>query len=288
VADTVVLCRGAPQVKLEFLPPAPALARHVSVYFRIRVERQHIADIDRADVGYVRFFLKGTGQTRYKSGITDTIHPASFFGPATEIANYTISGGLDCVGVVLLPDFWRGIVDVDANECANRCLPATDFFGPDIQLLYDKMSELDAFEDMKAVVDNFLLRRVKPIPAEQIAFIDKIGEWLSCMPIPKPEALHEAMHITERQVTRLANRYYGAPPNTLARKFRALRTASRLIGTSGPIPAELVAEYSDRAHLSREIKLFTGVTPTQLQNNQNPIVSITLHPDNFRADAPWT
>ncbi len=87
---------------------------------------------------------------------------------------------------------------------------------------------------------------------------------------------------------RLANRYFGAPPKLLSRKFRALRTASRLIGTRGPVPEALVADYADRAHMIREVKHFTGMTPRNLQINSSPIMQITLHPDNFRAEAPWT
>jgi hypothetical protein len=38
----------------------------------------------------------------------------------------------------------------------------------------------------------------------------------------------------------------------------------------------------------REVKHFTGLTPRNLQITSNPIMQITLHPDNFRHDAPWT
>ena len=40
--------------------------------------------------------------------------------------------------------------------------------------------------------------------------------------------------------------------------------------------------------MNREIKYFTGMTPKQLQVNSNPVLLATLHPSNFRAEAPWT
>ena len=56
----------------------------------------------------------------------------------------------------------------------------------------------------------------------------------------------------------------------------------------GPVPNHLADEYSDRAHMAREVKHFTGLTPRGLQVRSNPIMQMTLHPDNFRAQAPWT
>jgi AraC-like DNA-binding protein len=275
-------------MQLEFMMPSPALRRHVSVYYRIQVDAPLVEDLERADVGYLRFFLKSSGHIQFANGVTDTAHPTALHGPATETGRYILQGPLDCFGAVLLPDFWGGVVDIEATECANRCMDSSHYFGTDMSDLYVRLQSMDSIEDMSKALDTFLVRRVKPIPADQSHVIDKIGDWLRCFPIPAPEALHAALRISERQTTRIANRYFGAPPKMLARKFRALRTASRLIGTRGPIPQSLITEYSDRAHLTREIKHFTGLTPKQLQVNTNPIVQATLHPDNFRADAPWT
>jgi AraC-like DNA-binding protein len=275
-------------VKLEFFPAAPALNRHVSVYYRIRVDQARVEDVERADVGYFRFFLNAAGTIHYASGISDNVHQVALHGPATETGHYVIEGPLDCFGAVLLPDFWDGLVDGDATDCANRCMNGVEFFGAEAQALFDQLQMIESIEDMAKLLDAFLIRRIKPLPADQIKVIDRIGDWLRCFPIPQPDALYENLDISERQATRIANRHFGAPPKMLARKFRALRTASRLIGTKGAIPKILIDEYSDRAHLSREVKQFTGLTPKQLQFNTNPIVQVTLHPDNFRADAPWT
>ncbi len=275
-------------MELHFLPPSPSLNRHVAVYYRIQIDQPVVEDLERADVGYLRFFRSGKGTISYARGETDNAHHVALHGPSTETGAYVLEGPLDCFGAVLLPDFWTGIVDAQADECANRCLDARDFFGDDIQALYDHIAGLESFEDMAKALDSFLLMRITMVSADHRKVIDGIGDWLRLFPIPAPDALHDMLHKSERQVTRLANRHFGAPPKMLARKYRALRTASRLIGNRGNIPPELIDEYSDRAHMSREIKHFTGLSPRQLQINANPIVLATLHPDNFRAEAPWT
>ncbi len=275
-------------MKLEFLPAAPALERHVSVYYRITVDQPVIEDIERADVGYLRFFLKSEGSIRYASGRTDISHPCALMAPATEIGHYRLTGPMDCIGCVLLPDFWGGIVDLDASDFANQNRDSTTILGPAARDLFDHLQSMESMTDMAKALDAFLIPRIKPISADQMEVIDRIGDWLRGFPIPAPDILYAGIDMSSRQILRLANRHYGAPPMMLARKFRALRTASRLIGTAGKVPESLLSEYADRAHLSREIKHFTGLTPKQLQGRISPILQATLHPDNFRAEAPWT
>jgi AraC-like DNA-binding protein len=275
-------------MELSFSMPAPELAPFVSIYYRVFFDYPQIEDFERADVGYLRLMFGGHGFYNYPGGQRDPDCPVMLLGPATKTASYSITGPLDSFGCVLLPEFWGGIVDAGANDYANRARDGAPLLGEEALALFDRMKGMRDVEEMGRMMDAFLIPRIRKLPDDHRAVIAKIGDWLSCLPIPSPEALYAACDLSPRQVMRLANRYFGAPPKMLARKFRALRTASRLIGTKGPVPDALTDDYSDRAHMIREIKHFTGLTPRQLQINSNPIMQVTLHPDNFRAEAPWT
>lgn len=273
---------------LSFAMPAPELAPFVSIYYRVFFDYPQIEDFERADVGYLRLMFGGHGFYNYPGGQRDPDCPVMLLGPATTTASYSITGPLDSFGCVLLPGFWGGIVDANASDYANRARDGVPLLGNEALALFDRMKGIRDVDEMGRMMDAFLIPRINNLPEDHRLVIAKIGDWLSCLPISSPEALYAACDLSPRQVMRLANRYFGAPPKMLARKFRALRTASRLIGTKGPVPDALTREYSDRAHMIREIKHFTGLTPRQLQINSNPIMQVTLHPDNFRADAPWT
>jgi hypothetical protein len=275
-------------MELTFAAPAPALAHHVSAYYLLHSERAVLEDTERADVGYLRFFFSGRGHFRRPDGSTDAECPVMLLGPSTETAKWSVNGPLRNFGCVLLPEFWGGLINADATDFANRALDGSIVLGPESLVLFEALKGMDDVIAMGRLVDAFLIRKIKPLPNDQLDVIRKIGAWLSCFPIPSPDVLYAATKKGPRQVTRIANRHFGAPPSMLARKYRALRTASRLMGTKGQIPDELLEEYSDRAHLSREVKTFTGLTPRQLQVNSDPVLLVTLHPDNFRADAPWT
>ncbi|MFM2100008.1 MAG: hypothetical protein RLZZ366_1547 [Pseudomonadota bacterium] len=282
-------------MELSFAQPAPELSRYISAYYHVRVKYPLIEDFERADVGYLRLMFSGSGHYEYPGGHHDPDCPVMLLGPATTTARYSIAGPLMSFGCVLLPEFWGGIVDASATDFANRALDGAPSLGPGALDLFAAMKGIGAerkgppdIEHMGKMMDAFLIPKITPLPDDHRQIVETIGGWLSCLPIPTPDVLYAACDLGARQIMRLSNRYYGAPPKMLARKFRALRTASRIIGTKGPVPAELDAEYADRAHMIREIKQFTGMTPRNLQINSSPIMQVTLHPDNFRAEAPWT
>ncbi len=275
-------------MELSFASPAPELAPYVSAYYHVYFDYPLIEDFERADVGYLRLMFGGSGFYTYPDGRRVPDCPVMLLGPASVTASYSLTGPLDSFGCVLLPEFWGGIVEASAESCANDACDGAALLGEGALNLFRRMKGVRDVVAMGKMMDAFLVPLIKPLPDDHRAIIGKIGDWLSCMPIPAPEALYDACNLSPRQVMRISNRYFGAPPKMLARKFRALRTASRLIGTKGPVPDSLSDDYADRAHMTREVKHFTGLTPRGLQVRSNPIMQVTLHPDNFRAEAPWT
>lgn len=274
-------------MKLSFAAPAPALALHVSLYYYVEFDYARIEDIERADVGFLRFMFSGTGVYRYANGQSDRSSDVMLTGPSTVAAPYRLTGPLRCFGCVLLPRFWGGVANRSALDFANRTADAIELFGTDILDLREKLASIETVEAMALAMDAFLLPKLKPMRSEDTSVIAEISKWLTALPIAPPEVLYGACNLSSRQVMRLSNQYFGAPPKLLSRKFRALRTATQIIISKGSIPDALADEYADRSHMIREIKQFTGLTPRQLQVNSNPLMQATLHPRSFRMEPPW-
>jgi AraC-like DNA-binding protein len=273
---------------LEFARPAPALKHVISAYYLFRANYPLVEDFERADVGYLRFQLAGVGDYHFRDGRVEPSWPVLLIGPGNSAARYSVNGPLHSFGCVLLPDFWCAVVDGSAQDFADRSLDGSISLGATSQRCYETLSSLSTLADMVPVVDRFLLSVLKPTSPDNRKTIDTIGAWLSQNPIPPIEDLYAAMDVSPRQVMRLSNRFFGAPPKLLARKYRALRAASAIVGNKGKIENAVFEQFSDHSHMIREIKYFTGMTPRQLQINRNPIVKATLQPRNFRVEAPWT
>ncbi|MDB5690154.1 MAG: putative AraC family transcriptional regulator, partial [Sphingomonas bacterium] len=89
-----------------------------------------------------------------------------------------------------------------------------------------------------------------------------------------------------RQLARLANRIYGAPPKLLARKYRALRAAHLLCDSGDDGFSAARDAFYDQSHLIREVRRFTGLTPTQYRENPPPVTRLMLQRRWFAAQLP--
>ena len=66
---------------------------------------------------------------------------------------------------------------------------------------------------------------------------------------------------------RISRRYFGVAPAQVLKRFRAIRAAMVLANPALPdsFRDEMLASFFDQAHLIRDIRRYTGRTPTQLR-----------------------
>jgi AraC-like DNA-binding protein len=274
-------------MELKVSLPSPTLAHCFSLYYYIHYDFPMIEDLDRADVGYLRFLFKGDGNYEFANGTVTPAFDEMILGPSTVHARYLMNGPLHGFGAVILPEFWGALADKDANDFSNCCTDANLVIGSEIKPLRDELAEAEDIEAMAELFEQFMIRRLRPVDPNHSLAIAQIGDWLRNDPILSPEVLYASAALGGRQMMRIANRYFGAPPKMLARKYRALRTASLIVSGSA-VTDDILSHYSDRAHLSREVKHFTGLTPRDLKMQRSPIMQATLMPGLFNYEAPWT
>src|SRR3546814_5103246 len=89
-------------------------------------------------------------------------------------------------------------------------------------------------------------------------FIHATNEWLMGDISPNVDALIAETGLSGRQVERLTNRIYGAPPKLLARKYRALRIASSLSGEGVDWPDLMGDAFYDQYHFIRSTEEHTS------------------------------
>jgi AraC-like DNA-binding protein len=162
----------------------------------------------------------------------------------------------------LTPVGWGGLIPQEAHRLADQACNAALILGPAIEQLQAAMAKCTKLEEMAALANLFFVAGMKAIPPAHQRVNQALTDWLASAPRPTPDKLSRHLNMSARQVERIANRYWGAPPRTLARIDRALRAATSIwAGDTDAIEA-----FSDASHMIREIKRVTGHTPRQLQS----------------------
>jgi AraC-like DNA-binding protein len=273
-------------MQLEFATPAPALAHLVATYYLLSEEYSVMEDVQRADTGHLRIFLNGSGYYEFAKGKR---YPSTRFflnGPFTQNMRSVVQGPVRFIGIALFPTSWGGLLGLSAADFTDRAQDATPILGDMADPWFDQLQSLSTIAEMAPVMDAWLTKMIKPVRSDRRAVIEAIRAWLAEAMFPDIADLYASLALSERQIMRISNIYYGSPPRALARTYGALKTASSIVMNEGRIPDEAIAHYADQPHLIREVKRVTGQTPRQLMNSSSPVMRITLHPSNFKELEP--
>ncbi|MBO9713409.1 helix-turn-helix domain-containing protein [Sphingomonas sp.] len=260
------------------MPADGELLPLVESFYLFRHPGHEIDGVDRVDIGQVRFMLRGSGHRVFPDGHRETSLAVMVNGPCGAAAAYHIDGPFECFGVSLRALGWKSLIGIPANKVSNCILDAREVFGAEVTDLLEQLRALDSLEAMAAVVVPFLLARRTPVPRNHVALVLAVREWAASGE-PGIEGLYARAGMSERQAARLCNEYFGGPPKHLERKFRAIRAA--MVIYQGGDPKDAAAPFADQPHMIKEIKHFTGHTPTTLKEGIDPVLAVTLDNETF-------
>ena len=263
---------------IEFVKSSGTMLPLVESYYLYRFDNETIDGVDRVDMGQIRFMLKGRGTRTFPDGHVEPSHPVMVNPPGTGAASYHVDGPFHCFGVSLRAIGWKSLIGLPANKVTNRVLDGADLFGPRALDLLERLRGMGRIEEMIAAVEPFLLARRRRVPEAHLALARAVREW-AASGAEGVEALYATVDMSERQVMRVCNEYFGGPPKMLERKFRAIRAAMRIY--QGGDPADAAEPFADQSHMINEVRRFTGHTPTSLKAGIDPVLALTLDSETF-------
>ncbi|MBS0315430.1 MAG: helix-turn-helix transcriptional regulator [Proteobacteria bacterium] len=268
-------------VSLDYAAPDAALRDFVSVFYDFQVGNGRFADNDRADLAQIRFMLSGRGRYRFADGHEQEGPQIQIVGPTTGITHITVDGPSETFGAGLLPAGWGAMIAIDASTLSNRVIDATELFGRELRQVADRLRAAGSLDE-KVAIGNALIRDLVARGHEQPRWFTRtVDQWLQSGLSPGVDDLVSATGLSRRQVERLCKRLYGSPPKLLARKYRALRAAV-VLAKGEACTAELLDQgFYDQSHCIREIKRFTGITPTRIQGDLNELARLTMKRTEF-------
>lgn len=248
---------------VDYRQPSAHLAEHVSFFYQVRQDEADFAVVDRADFAQFRFIIKGTeGACSFVDGKVQAMPDIYILGPTTGSTGISGRGPVDVVGAGLMPSGWAALVPMDASAAANRLFDAADLFGNCVTRARDALASAPDFDARVAIFEDLLTGLMAQTSPAFHEFVHQVNDWLSASVSPQLCELLERTGLSLSQVERRCKRYFGSPPRQLARKYRALRTAIALAHKDPDLDTLLAEGFYDQSHLIREMKHFTGMTPT--------------------------
>ncbi|MEM6474552.1 MAG: helix-turn-helix domain-containing protein [Pseudomonadota bacterium] len=276
-------------ITVDYIAPPAAISDYVTTLYHFRCDEAVIRDIQPASVGHLSLFPYGKGEMHFRDGHRDPNHDFAILTPLSTATPIFVNGPFHVVGAALTPLGWAALTGLHAGDHRDRMRAADEILGEDATALSDRLNteyRLGALsgKDCALELASYIGRKAKPINPRHADLIATVNRWLGSSLDPQLPDLMEQAAYSPRQVQRLVERYFGLPPQALARKYRALRAAALLSfpQLTPEYEAELGDAFFDQSHMIREINLFAGRTPARLSDDETPFLSEMIDPKNFR------
>lgn len=200
--------------------------------------------------------------------VTDTY--ATLVGPTSGLSTEELAGSGWAVGAMLQPAAGTLVAGRTVDQFVDQRLPLTEVTGiagerlaADVRRIVGD-SAADADVRMQAVLVMEEALRALPAVDEEGLLVNAIVEYVEGdTSVQRVSQVCEKFAITERSLQRLTARRIGLGPKWLIQRRRLHEVAGRLRGPEPPDLARVAADlgYSDQAHLTRDFRQVTGLTP---------------------------
>lgn len=188
-------------------------------------------------------------------------------GPVWTPRIYQPEPGVRMEGVRIKPEWSRALIGADLGDHGDGIDDVTEIDrslgGPLLDRLQRTRNTTEAW---RALVQA-LTGKLPALPARDEQLAHAALESIREQPAPQPlEHLASELGITSRHLRRVITAMVGSSPRRFGRVERFLRVLADADGTTRPDWLGLAVQhgYADQAHLIREAKALSGLTPTAL------------------------
>ena len=280
---------GTPSpIEICYKPVPDDLHELVNAFFIASVASERVEEILPAYSAQFLVFLSGSAALEDDdSGNYQTILCTA---PLLEAKRFFIYGPARMVGASLTPLGWQCLGKLPVSDVNNRTVSPDELLEPEeiAQFEMDVKIGADGDSGLETIIGSIakaLRSRRDRLNADQVAFVLQVTAWLSDSLNPQLSDLLTKTEVSERTAQRLCKRYFGVPPRALIKRFRAIRAAMMLANPRLPPNKreEIIDAYFDQSHLIRDIRRYTGRTPSALAEEN--FASEILDPDAHGASA---
>jgi AraC-like DNA-binding protein len=250
-------------------PPANATGL-VNAYYIIETGEAPIDEPVPAYSAQLMIMVHGQLRLTYADGSTGASRGIFVNAPQMRSARAMIEGPALQIGASLTHVAWQRLANLPADKVHDQLIP------PEAVLAPGQIAALEAAaaacaegqltpEDVCTALTEVIAAGPHVQRADHLTVVEAILRWLASGFDPVLGDLYAAVGVSPRQTQRICRRYFGVAPAQVLKRFRAIRAALLLAQPDLPdtLLDELMATYFDQAHLIRDIRRYTGRTPSQ-------------------------
>lgn len=256
------------------IAPGPQLERWVNTFYVIETKGGQVEETIPAYSAQLLLVIRGQLTVTYADGSVGRSSTITINAPQLRAAPCLMDGPVTLIGASLTPLGWQALGNLPVDEVHDRMVPAGALLTPEQLAMLEgaaaacragRLAPADLCAQLGAVVAAapFALR------PDHVAAVEAITCWLGSGFEPPLSDLHGSIAVSPRQLQRIARRFFGVPPAQALKRSRAIRAAMLLANPALPdhMRVEMITTYFDQAHLIRDIRRYTGRTPTQLRGD---------------------
>lgn len=200
-----------------------------------------------------------------KLRVDDRTHAGGFVAGLHDVPARTEHDGFQSgVQCNLTPLAARMLFDLPLSELTGAVVDLDDLLPRTARRLAERLAALPTWDDRLDAFEALLTARLAAPPARMAPVAWAWRRLLDTGGAAEIGGLARELQCSPRHLIALFRDHVGVPPKQAARLVRFDRLVSRLRARVPVAWADLAAElgYADQAHLVREFRRFTGITPT--------------------------
>ncbi|MDQ2831476.1 MAG: AraC family transcriptional regulator [Chloroflexota bacterium] len=247
---TIATLAAAVGSYVEAVPPVP-VRRHVRRTWVYRLPDRH--------AGPIAVVPDGCIDLRWIAG------RLSVDGPHRSAVAETLAPGALVVGLRFQPGAAPRWLGLPASELTDRCIALEDIWGGDARHLAEWAGAARTPSGIARRLETAMSRRATINPTDgEMRRVFALLEGATHAPVPDVATVAVRLGLGERTLRRRCHEAFGYGPKTLGRILRFqrfLRLAYHCQGEVALARCAGEAGYADQAHLSREARRLSGLSP---------------------------
>lgn len=191
---------------------------------------------------------------------------AAIIGQPTCVTNRHVGRHCLIFQVVFQTGALFRLTGIPSHEICNQIIDAEAIFSKEINLVNERLSSTDNYDEMTMIIENFLrylIKRKGVHSSKDLLLIDKVSHLMFNSSNHSMDILADKACLSVRQFNRIFLERTGVSPKVFSRLVRFDKAV--LLKNANPdkdwLSIALETDYYDYQHLVRDYKDFTKLTP---------------------------